>query len=73
MKPLCHRRVWRCFFVRRFACVFFGLVIVPVVVRAQGTAFTYQGQLNDNGTPATGIYDLRFPTQMAATTISMDR
>src|SRR5262249_23322230 len=28
--------------------------------RAQGTAFTYQGRLNTNGNPATGIYDLRF-------------
>src|ERR1051325_8987405 len=27
---------------------------------AQGTAFTYQGQLRDNGAPANGIYDLRF-------------
>ena len=27
---------------------------------AQGTAFTYQGRLTDNGAPATGIYDLRF-------------
>jgi len=27
---------------------------------AQGTAFTYQGRLNDGGTPATGLYDLRF-------------
>src|ERR1041385_5777501 len=27
---------------------------------AQGTAFTYQGQLRDNGAPASGIYDLRF-------------
>src|SRR5713101_3818615 len=27
---------------------------------AQGTAFTYQGRLNDGGAPATGIYDLRF-------------
>jgi len=27
---------------------------------AQGTAFTYQGRLNDNGAPAGGIYDLRF-------------
>src|SRR5438876_3433062 len=25
-----------------------------------GTAFTYQGRLNDNGNPANGIYDLRF-------------
>ncbi len=27
---------------------------------AQGTAFTYQGRLNDNGSPATGTYDFRF-------------
>lgn len=27
---------------------------------AQGTAFTYQGRLNDNGAPANGIYDLQF-------------
>jgi len=27
---------------------------------AQGTAFTYQGRLLDNGSPATGIYDLQF-------------
>ncbi|HTY87270.1 MAG TPA: hypothetical protein VMB80_07380, partial [Candidatus Acidoferrum sp.] len=28
--------------------------------RAQGTAFTYQGRLNDGASPASGIYDLRF-------------
>ena len=27
---------------------------------AQGTAFTYQGRLNDGANPADGIYDLRF-------------
>ena len=27
---------------------------------AQGTAFTYQGRLNSNGTPAGGTYDFRF-------------
>ena len=27
---------------------------------AQGTAFTYQGRLADNGNPATGTYELRF-------------
>jgi hypothetical protein len=27
---------------------------------AQGTAFTYQGRLNDGGAPANGSYDLRF-------------
>jgi hypothetical protein len=29
-------------------------------VLAQGTAFTYNGRLNNNGTPVTGAYDLRF-------------
>ena len=27
---------------------------------AQGTAFTYQGRLNDAANPANGVYDLRF-------------
>lgn len=27
---------------------------------AQGTLFTYQGRLNDNGRPANGTYDLTF-------------
>src|SRR4051812_44740156 len=27
---------------------------------AQGTAFTYQGRLNDGGNPAHGTYDFRF-------------
>lgn len=34
---------------------------------AQGTAFTYQGRLNDNGSPATGIFDLRFAVCDAVT------
>ena len=29
-------------------------------VHAQGTAFTYQGQLQNNGAPANGSYDLQF-------------
>jgi Chaperone of endosialidase len=35
-------------------------------VFAQGTAFTYQGRLNDGGNPAGGIYDLRFALYDAA-------
>src|SRR6478736_3051163 len=31
-----------------------------VKLSAQGSAFTYQGQLNANGAPASGSYDLRF-------------
>jgi len=30
------------------------------IVRAQGTAFSYQGRLNDGGNPASGTYDLTF-------------
>jgi hypothetical protein len=30
------------------------------IVRAQGTAFTYQGRLDDGGSPASGLYDLSF-------------
>jgi len=33
---------------------------------AQGTAFTYQGRLNDGSSPATGIYDLRLTIYDAA-------
>jgi hypothetical protein len=34
---------------------------------AQSTAFTYQGQLNDGGSPANGNYDLRFQLYDAVT------
>ena len=34
---------------------------------AQGTAFTYQGRLNDGANPANGAYDLRFAIYNAAT------
>ncbi len=32
----------------------------PLAADAQGTAFTYQGRLNNNGAPANGVYDFRF-------------
>lgn len=35
-----------------------SLPCLPAV--AQGTAFTYQGRLNNNGSPAAGSYDFRF-------------
>ena len=35
-------------------------VILQPSAFAQGTAFTYQGQLSDNGNPANGSYDLTF-------------
>ena len=34
---------------------------------AQTTAFTYQGQLTDQGNPAAGSYDVRFTLHSAAT------
>src|SRR5262249_19206839 len=34
---------------------------------AQGTSFTYQGLLKENGSPATGTYDLRFTVYDLAT------
>src|SRR4051812_12994952 len=42
-----------------------ALVVCSIVYpltdsRAQGTAFTYQGRLNDGSTAAAGVYDLRF-------------
>ena len=36
-------------------------------LHALGTAFTYQGRLNDGGSPATGIFDLRFTLYNAST------
>jgi hypothetical protein len=38
--------------------VFFAFSALPSF--AQGTAFTYQGRLNNNGAPASGVYDLQF-------------
>ncbi len=37
-----------------------GLLLSIQPVLAQGTAFTYQGQLQDNGSPASGTYNLTF-------------
>ena len=41
-------------------CVTLLSTLAPQHSEAQGTAFTYQGRLNDNGAPANGIYDLQF-------------
>src|SRR5262245_58161739 len=42
-------------------------LIIPSALRAQGTAFTYQGRLDDGGSPANGHYDLTFALYDAAT------
>jgi hypothetical protein len=36
------------------------LTVISQWASAQGTAFTYQGQLTDGGTPANGSYDITF-------------
>ncbi len=38
-----------------------------MVARAQTTAFTYQGHINTNGSPATGSFDFQFALRDAAT------
>ena len=35
-------------------------VAFTINLHAQSSTFTYQGQLTENGLPASGIYDLRF-------------
>jgi N-acetylneuraminic acid mutarotase len=42
------------------AAAWCSLLIAAQPVLAQGTAFTYQGFLSDQGAPANAIYDLRF-------------
>jgi len=36
------------------------LILQPSTASAQGTAFTYQGRLQNNGNPASGLYDFQF-------------
>jgi lysophospholipase L1-like esterase len=36
------------------------MFLFPVTLRAQGTAFTYQGQLNNGSNPANGTYNFTF-------------
>jgi len=46
----------------KLGCFFLTLTLLAGIHRAaaQGTAFNYQGHLTDSGSPASGIYDLRF-------------
>ena len=46
-------------FLRQLALTL-AMCCIVMGARAQGTAFTYQGRLNDGANPATGVYDLRF-------------
>jgi len=42
------------------------LIILTPELKGQGTAFTYQGRLNDGASPATGVYDVKFAIYDAA-------
>ncbi len=44
-----------------------ALFVGAETVSAQGTAFTYQGRLETNGTPVNGFYDFQFSLYNAAT------
>ncbi len=52
----------------KLICRSFAWLVVggALNLSAQGTTFFYQGRLNDNGSPATGAYDLRFALTDAA-------
>jgi len=47
---------------RNLICLLVTFCVLAAAVKSmgQGTAFMYQGRLNDSGTPANGAYDLRF-------------
>ena len=49
-----------------FLCTLGALLVCAVAVRAQTSTFTYQGQLNDNGSPANGNFDMQFKLYDAA-------
>lgn len=44
----------------RFLLLFLGITLGCGLAAGQTTSFTYQGKLNDGGTPANGVYDLTF-------------
>ncbi len=52
---------------RRIQFVLLILLLVGLKISAQGTAFTYQGRLNDGGVPANTNYDFRFTIYDAVT------
>ncbi len=52
---------------RRIQFVLLLLACAALKVSAQGTAFNYQGRLNDTGSPANAAYDFRFTVYNALT------
>lgn len=47
-------------FNRIISIIMFALILISGTAQAQTTAFAYQGQLTDGGSPANGIYDMQF-------------
>ena len=61
-------RAARLAMIKRAALLWLLAALTPQLsIRAQSTAFTYQGQLNDTGASATGSYDISFAAYDAAT------
>ena len=67
--------------MQKITSLWFGALVVLLSILglqcstafAQGTAFTYQGRLNDGGSPATGTYDFMFsvfPTNQTGTAVA---
>ena len=56
---------------KRLTVLAFSIISLQLPVSAQGTAFSYQGRLDDNGSPANGTYDLRFAIYDAGTNGSL--
>src|SRR3954447_20005881 len=46
--------------MKHLLLIILGVALLVSVVRGQGTAFTYNGRLSENGSPASGTYDFRF-------------
>ena len=50
----------------RLACLLATLFALPTVARAQGSVFTYQGRLTENGSPTSSTNDFTFTLYNAA-------
>jgi formylglycine-generating enzyme required for sulfatase activity len=67
MKGIMRNKIVRLIVSRALVPALFILGSELTNARAQGTAFTYQGHLNDGASPANGNYDLRFTIYDAVT------
>ena len=52
------------------AAALLGMTLQPTATRAQSTAFTYQGRLAANGSPANGTYDMTFTLLAASNSVA---